>query len=186
METLMTDTSPNTPPPVPSRWRNRGTLKIAGIVVISAIAGAAASRAGHHWHGHGMGHGFMSGPIDPASVDRGVDWMTGKLARDVNASDAQREKLSVIAKAAAKDLLPMRTTMQEARKQARELLAQPAVDRAAVEKLRADQIANLDTMSKRLSAAMTDAAEVLTPEQRKQLAERFPPHDGWRAWDKRS
>ncbi len=182
----MSDTTPNAPPPVPSRWRNRGTLKIAGLVVISAIAGAGASRAAHHWHHHGMGHGFMSGPIDPASVDRRVDWMTGKLARSVNASDEQREKIKLIAKAAAKDLMPLRETMREARKQARELLAQPAVDRAAVEKLRADQVANIDTISKRLSAALADAAEVLTPEQRKELAGRFAAHDGWRSWDKRS
>ena len=111
--------------------------------------------------------------------------MTGHLARDINATDGQREKLAVIAKSAAKDLLPMRETMRDARKQARELLGQPAVDRAALEKLRADQISTVDAMSKRLSAALGDAAEILTPEQRKELSKRMPPAGGWRHGDDR-
>jgi periplasmic protein CpxP/Spy len=172
-------------PPTPSAsasWRQPSRLKIAALVLVSAFAGAAASGAARHWHGH-HGMGFMSGPIDAAEVDRRVDWMTGHLARDVNASDAQREKLAAIAKTAAKDLLPMRETMRDARKQARELLGQPAIDRAAIEKLRADQLGNFDAMSKRLSTALGDAAEVLTPEQRKELAKRLPPHGGWRDGD---
>jgi periplasmic protein CpxP/Spy len=179
----MTETSsPDTRPPEPSRFRRSGTWKIAGLVLLSALAGAGLSRAAHHWHhGHG-GPGFMSGPIDPADVDRRVTWMTDHLAKDVNATTEQRDKLASIAKAAAKDLLPLRDTMRDARTKARELFANPTVDRAAIETLRADQIANADAMSKRVSTAIADAAEILTPEQRKQLSERMAKHDGGPGW----
>ena len=180
----MTDpvTPSNLEQPSPTRCRNwTGPAKIAGLVLVSALAGAGLSRAAHFGHGpHHMGAGFMSGPIDPADADRKVEWMTGHLARDVKATGEQRQKLEVIAKAAVKDLLPLREAMREARKQARDLLEQPAIDRAALEKLRAEQVANMDTISKRVSTALADAAEVLTPEQRKELGDRLPVHDGWR------
>ena len=44
-----------------------------------------------------------------------------------------------------------------------------------MEKLRAEQIALADTVSKRVVQALGDAAEVLSPEQRRKLNDRFPP-----------
>lgn len=133
----------------------------------------------HHWH---MRHAFgmFAGPMDPAEVDRRVERMTDQLAGEVNATPQQREKLTAIAKSAARDVLPMRDTVRQAHLRARDLLAETSIDRAAIEKLRSEQIANFDTISKRLTAALADAAEVLTPEQRKELAKRMPAHDDWR------
>lgn len=173
-----------TPAPTGStpRFCRTGALKIAALVIVSAFAGAAASRAAQHWHGHHGHHGpgFMSGEVDPAVMDKRIDHMTGHFARRINATGEQRTKLTEIAKAAANDVLPMRKELTTARKQAREILGQPTVDRAAIEALRAAQVGNLDTMSKRLATALADAAEVLTPEQRKELAEHFPMDGGWR------
>lgn len=172
----MTDQSTGGAPVTGGRdWKK--PLKLAAIVLVSAMGGAFASNAARHWHGHH--HGFMAGPIDPAEVDKRVDWMTKHVARDVDATADQQTKLADIAKAAAKDMLPMRDKVQAARKEVRDLLTQPAVDRTAIEKLRVDQVANMDALSKRLSQAIGDAAEVLTPEQRKKLAERFPMGHGW-------
>ncbi|UUZ56991.1 hypothetical protein LP419_20025 [Massilia sp. H-1] len=42
----------------------------------------------------------------------------------------------------------------------------PAIDRVALEKVRADQMQIADALSKRVLTAVEDAAEVLTPEQR--------------------
>lgn len=170
--------SPNSPATAASCCTRSGTLKIVALVLISAVAGAALSRAAQHWPGHhGMGYGFMSGPMDAAQVDRRIDKMTGHFAKEADATPEQRDKLAVIAKAAAKDLIPMRDTMHEAHKQLRALLAQPAVDRAAIETLRASQITSVDAISKRMSAAVADAADILTPEQRKKLSERFSMHE---------
>jgi Spy/CpxP family protein refolding chaperone len=52
-------------------------------------------------------------------------------------------------------------------------LTQPSIDRAALEALRAEQLALADAASKRFIQALGDAAEVLTPEQRRNLDERI-------------
>jgi Spy/CpxP family protein refolding chaperone len=96
-----------------------------------------------------------------------------RFASRVDASAEQKDKLSAIGKSAAKDLAPLRDKAQSARKQAIELLAAANVDRAAIERLRAEQIQLADAGSKRLTQALADAAEVLTPAQRTKLAERM-------------
>ncbi len=58
------------------------------------------------------------------------------------------------------------------RKQVIELLRAPTVDRAAIEKLRADQVAKVDAMSKTIVGSLLEAADQLTPEQRVKLADR--------------
>jgi Spy/CpxP family protein refolding chaperone len=99
--------------------------------------------------------------------------MVKHFAVEIDANDAQRDKLVTIAKAAAAELAPMREKMRAARGQGIKILGAPAVDRAALEALRAEQVANGEAMSKRMTQLMADAAEVLTPEQRQKLAERM-------------
>jgi Spy/CpxP family protein refolding chaperone len=99
--------------------------------------------------------------------------MIGFAARRLDATEDQKKRLADIATAAARDLLPMRARMREARREARQLLAAPTVDREAIEALRASQMANADAASRRLAQAIADAAEVLTPEQRAKLARRL-------------
>ena len=55
-------------------------------------------------------------------------------------------------------------------RQFHEAMTAPSIDRARLESLRAEQIKSFDETSKRLVTAISDAAEVLTPEQRAALA----------------
>jgi Spy/CpxP family protein refolding chaperone len=57
------------------------------------------------------------------------------------------------------------------RQQAMALFAQPQVDADAVEALRQKQLAMHEAASKRMTTAMLEISRVLTPEQRKQMAE---------------
>jgi Spy/CpxP family protein refolding chaperone len=51
------------------------------------------------------------------------------------------------------------------------VLVQTEIDRSALEQLRSSELALAEQASNRLVNAIADAAEVLTPEQRIQLAE---------------
>lgn len=146
---------------------------------LAAGVGATAWAHGGPGHGH-HGRGFMSGPIDPAQAEARIERMVKHLAVEVDATPEQRTKLTAIAKSAATDLQPMRARIRDARKRGMELLAAPSVDRAAIERLRSEQIQSADAASKRLSQALADAAEVLTPEQRVKLAQHIQKREGER------
>jgi Spy/CpxP family protein refolding chaperone len=66
--------------------------------------------------------------------------MVKHFAVEVNATPEQTAKLTQIAKAAGKDLRPLREKARDARKRGMELLGAPTIDRAAIERLRAEQM----------------------------------------------
>ena len=99
--------------------------------------------------------------------------MLKHLHVEIDATDAQQQQLIPIVKGAAQDLLPLRAKMHDARRQAVELLSQQNIDRAALETLRAEQLKLAEMASQRFTQALADVADVLTPDQRKQLAERI-------------
>lgn len=166
-ETTATPGTP-TPPRPRRRWLRRAA--VAGVLVVVAGAGLATLAHGHgRWH---RGGGLMGGPVDPARLDEHVDRMLKHVAVEVDATEAQKQALAPIAKAAARDLLPLRERFRDGRRQAIALLSAPTVDRAAIETLRATQLALADEASRRIAQALADAADVLTPEQRMKLAER--------------
>ena len=165
-ETTSTPESP-TPPTPRRRWLRRAA--VAGALVVVAGVGLATLA-----HGHGRWHrgGLMGGPVDPARLDEHVDRMLKHLYVEVDATEAQKQALAPIAKAAARDLLPLRERFRDGRAQTIALLSQPSVDRAALDTLRATQLQLADEVSRRIAQALADAADVLTPEQRAKLAER--------------
>ena len=115
---------------------------------------------------------LMSETMDPARMDEHVERMVKHFAVEVDATPEQKDKLTAIAKGAARELVPMAGQIKLARQQAIDLMGAETVDRAAIEKLRAEQIALMDAASKRLTQTLADAADVLTVEQRRKLAER--------------
>ena len=173
----------NSSEPKPCRRRGRRWLFIATVVLAAALTGAVASRAISQ---HAFGPSFMSGTFDPARAEDRADRMTRHVAIELDATNDQQEKLRTIAKGAVKDLLPMREKSLSGRQRAHALLTQPTVDRAAIEALRAEQMALADAASKRIAQALGDAAEVLTPEQRRKmddhLNEMRERPGFWRGW----
>jgi Spy/CpxP family protein refolding chaperone len=176
----------------PKPRRIRRYLAIAAVALTAGLAGAAGSQAlsqgfgpGHWGGGPGMmGPGF-GGPmgLDPARAEEHADRMVRHLAIEIDATAEQQVKLRAIVKAAVKDLIPLREKARTARQQAGQLLTQPTIDRAAIEKFRAERVAEMDAVSKRLTQALADASEVLTPEQRQKVAEQMANRERhWRGW----
>jgi Spy/CpxP family protein refolding chaperone len=172
------------PPAQPPR-RRRGLLYgaiIAGAVGVTAIFASQAFSEYGPWRGWHH-RGFMSGQFDPAWFAERADRGVRHLAVEIDATPEQQTKLRAIVGSAVKDLLPLRERARAAREAAHGLLVQPNLDRAAIEKFRAEHMAMADMASKRLAQAIGDAAEVLTPEQRKKIGEFAAERRGyWHRW----
>jgi Spy/CpxP family protein refolding chaperone len=143
-------------------------------ITLATLAGGLAAGVGFKAFARGRGHG----PIDAADLDKHLDRMLKHLYVEIDATEAQKQQLEPIVKQAAKDLLPMRESLHAGRREAIELLSQERVDPAALEALRAKQIGLADEASRRLTRAIAEAAEVLTPAQRKELAAHFARRRG--------
>jgi len=141
-------------------------------VAIAAMAASLAVGFGAQAWAHGGHHGRDRGAMaDPAKMDERIESMVKRMLSRVDATDEQRAKVSAIAKQAATDLRGMREKQRAVRAKGVELLSAPTVDRAAIESLRTEQMKLADEASRRVSLAMADSAEVLTPEQRAKLAQ---------------
>jgi len=143
-------------------------------ITLATLAGGAAAAVGFKAFAQGRRHG----PIDPADIDRHLDRMLKHLYVEIDATEEQKRALEPIVKQAAKDLLPMRERLHAGRRQALDLLAQERIDPAAIEALRAQQLGLADEASRRLTRAIGEAADVLTPAQRKELAAHFARRHG--------
>lgn len=180
----------------PRRRRRLVVAAIAGVAAVAALvsfapgprlpgdlpmltgglAAAAASLEG--------GSAAESGsPLYDRMVDAVVayhaDRAVRRLAVEIDASQQQQDKLRAIVDGAVKDLLPVRQKLMTARASARDLLTRDTVDRAAIEQFRVDMVAVHDAASRRLAQAVADAAEVLTPEQRRKIADLADHHGRW-------
>src|SRR5688572_18165208 len=140
------------------------------------FAGLGALLAGVAWKAHSHGR---HGAFDPARIEEYLDRGLKHFYVELDATPAQQQLLAPIVKDAARDLLPLREKLRAARRRGVELLTAPAVDRGALESLRAEQLQLAETGSRRLAQALADVAEVLTAEQRKTVAERLARHRGW-------
>jgi Spy/CpxP family protein refolding chaperone len=127
---------------------------------------------------HGMGHGgpqaFMSGgKMDTERMGKFAGKRLERMLDDVKASDAQKEKASAIVKASLEHGAPLAKQMRDNHIQMRKLMSAATLDKAAIEAMRAEQIKLADEVSKRMTSTMLAVADVLTPEQRAQLAEKM-------------
>jgi protein CpxP len=154
---------PQVQPARSRRWVMAGLIiAVTGATTVGTarLAGAAQGLARHHDMGS---HAAM----DPAAMDRHI----GELVDNVltEGTPQQKARLAAIIRSAHADLAPAHQQFQQAHERARTLIMQPNVDRAALETLRADQVRQLDAVSRRLVQALGDAADMLTPEQRGRL-----------------
>jgi len=153
--------------PTTETCQRRGFFRRAGLF---ALLGAAMAATGAKAHARG---GWRRGePLSEAQLDR----MLRHLYVEIDATEEQKQRLAPIVKEAARDLAPLREKLRAGRAQAIERLTQDRIDAAAIESLRTEKLRLADEASRRFTRALADAAEILTPEQRKSLAQRFERH----------
>jgi Spy/CpxP family protein refolding chaperone len=150
-------------------------LLAAGAVAAGGFMGGDGDGWGPGWRHHGMGgHGMWGhgggGPDGPGPGPERAQRIVGHALSYVDATPEQTQKINAIIDQAFKDFGPMRQEMETTRDQALGLFRAATLDRAAVEKLRAERIARMDEVSKKVVNAALDAAETLTPEQRAKIA----------------
>jgi len=158
---------PNEPNRAGNVWSRRS---IAIAVAAVAIVGAGVAFA------QGGGWGPRFGPMGGGFAGHGLS----RVLDNVDATSEQEDRIWKIIDDARAELRPIGRDFRDARDQAAEILGAATIDRAAAETLRAGRIAAIDQASRRVTAALLDAAEVLTPEQRTKLLEQLKERRGHR------
>jgi periplasmic protein CpxP/Spy len=185
MSTTDSKTAPaETPVVTPPRrkWLNGRRFGLAAVLAgITALgAGAVYSQQPYGYgppgHGYGPGYGaaMHGGMMGHGSMfGFGPERMFDFALSSVGATSEQKLKIVTIAQSAMQELRPLRDRRYTASLKLAILLKADTVDRAAIEKLRAEEFAAFEAGSKRAAQALSEAAEVLTPAQRQQLVERW-------------
>ncbi|WP_158810779.1 Spy/CpxP family protein refolding chaperone [Beijerinckia sp. L45] len=152
-----TDLAPNIPPR--RTWRRRLTVGVAAVALAAGVTGIAAATAYHH---AGWGHGARLEFVQRIALHE-LD--------AVGATTAQEAKIHDLIATTFASMQPKDGQRDALRNQVLDLMRAPLIDRGAIEKVRVEQVAKFDTMSKTIVAAAIDAAETLTPDQRIKLTE---------------
>ena len=178
-------TEPNSDVPTQSaassNRKRRWTVLGLGVAALATVGALTAHR---HAGGHGIRRArpwswawrlarLGMGDMDPAVAAKRIDARVAYMLAEIDATPEQRERIATILKGLANDMQQNRQRHMQARRQSLELLAAPTIDRAQLEKLRVEQMQLGDVTSRRMLQAMMDSAEVLNPEQRAKLIERW-------------
>ena len=138
---------------------------IAGalVLVVGGMTWSAVAHSGKSWNGE--------------RFERFVEWKIDDMLDEVDATDDQRTQVRAIATAAIADMGEFHEFKREGRQALVEALTKETVDREALETLRLRKLETADRASQRLLTALADAADVLTPAQRAELAEEWESRD---------
>lgn len=144
----------------------------AVVALAGGLSQAAWAAAPHEGHGAGMrghsGHGAHGG-MGMAWGGRGIE----RMLDTVNATPEQRAQIQKIVEATRAEDAAQHDARRQLHAQSLALMTQPQIDARAAEALRQQMVAQHDQASKRRLQVMLDVSRVLTPEQRKTLAERM-------------
>jgi len=164
-------------PPRRRFWKRVGIAAAVGATLAGLGAGVFAhGRPGGGWGGPGGWHARHD--MSPELRAKHIDLMVEHMLDGIDVSADQKSRINAIVTAVTKDMQPLRAQRFEARREAIEILTRPTVDRAAIEAFRVEKLKLADAASQRLTQGIADIAEVLTPEQRAALAEKFSRNRG--------
>ncbi len=131
---------------------------------LAAFAGSGAV-SGHGPFGHG--HRGHSPEAHRAHVEMASHWALD----EVDATDEQVAEIDAIIDGVFADMESMRADHEEQHEQVEALLTAETIDREALEGMRQEALAHFDEASAIFVEAAADAAEVLSQQQRQDLAD---------------
>ena len=149
-------------------------LTVGSVIGVQAFASSDTYQhmqlaSGYKSSWHGDSHKGFSEYSDAEIEDR-IERIVKHVAIEIDATPEQQEKIVALVATTAKDLKPVHARTR-------------AVDRAALEKLRAERLADAEKVSKDLIDTVANVADLLTLEQRKVLEERIQQfHNMRRRW----
>jgi periplasmic protein CpxP/Spy len=155
----------------PRQQRRWGKLLLAAALIFG-LGGAAGFGIAAYKASAVFWHAMGPGKLTPEERAEMVERKVNRVLSRVDATDEQKAKVTAIAKAAADDLAKLGLP-GEGRSKALAILRSDKVEPDALEALRAEQSAKWDAASKRIAQAVAEASQVLTPEQRRELTERW-------------
>ena len=169
----MTLSNPRRAPPSPSPPRPLRVLFATATLALAASLSPTAMAApggmmggGPGGHGDHRGHGGHGGQdMAPQRLERMLDV--------VNATSEQRTQIKALANTLRTDMKAMHELGKRLHDQNRALFTQPTVDARAAEVLRQQMQARHEQASKRMLQFKLDMSRILTPDQRKQFADRM-------------
>ncbi len=143
-------------------------------------------RGDRNWRrgGRGKGHGFFSrsrfSNWSDQEIEENVTRMMKHVSIEIDATSEQEEKIIALVVPAVIEMKSLRGTMKETKDQIEELFFAESIDAQAIDALRAQRLADLDQISKTWTKVATEAASILTLEQREMLHDRMNDFRGWR------
>jgi len=144
------------------------------LTVVAIAASLVAIVGGTLAYAHsGGGHGHMAG----RGAKDHLEHMQAMLTQ-IGASDAQKAQIQGLLEPAFEEMKAAHEGHSAAFRQFHDEITASSIDRARIESLRTAQMKSLDEASKRLVTAISDAAEVLSPDQRAALAKQINKHHG--------
>ena len=147
------------------RW-SWGLAALAAFVAIAAAMSGSAGAFGRH------GHGF---------AERRIEHMLDA----VDASDGQREEIRTALEGLHESIETGRDARSDSHAAIAVALTGEEIDGEALEAIRAGHVERFEAMSQQMLQAIVRVAEVLTPEQRREITDQLEDHGhhrGRRGW----
>ena len=151
----------------------RWLLAFALVAAVAATAFALPAAFAGSRGGGSCAHGRHAGPESPAETREKLGWMADKLMKRVDGTDAQKAKVDALLDQIAPNVFRIHTDGRALREQLESALldSKGEIDAAELESIRAEGMKLADEASKRAVGTLTQLADILTPEQREELAE---------------
>ena len=137
-------------------------VTLGSLALVTLGIGAAGAGAMRHFGPCGMSREDHQAMVQD-HVARALD--------AVDATDDQEARVGTLMDAAIPTFDALHADMEAHHDRVREVLTAPTIDRAAVEEIRLEAVSRFDAVSQVVATLVADVGDVLTQEQRQDLAE---------------